>query len=415
MPLKISSKFEPLANLESMLLFAVSFFAISVFFTKSGISVFGLLSTALLISWRFLPAYRQDIALPKDVFILTVLLFLNILISAHLSENQRWALSEVHKYRHVLIAGLLFSAPLRKEYRKAIVIVFFISAAFDSIVGMLQVADVLPKGYDRPHGCATHPILYAADLAFVCGASLVLLVVPNNIFSTKKAHILLAITALLTFTSILLSQSRGVWLALIPACIITLYLYDRKKTVFIAGIIAVLCALFFLVSPILRQRAVSIVTSAYTESEAGSTGNRIELWKGALIIFSGSPVFGTGYGDFEPDINGLIKEKKIKDISVTLYAHNIFLQALATRGIIGFAILSALFVAILRWGWHEIRKYESIGGYIIILSTLLTVIGGLTENNIEIHRFLAAYCFTLGALGPWRPGDVPDRRPVQSV
>lgn len=391
---------------EYILLFILAFFAISIFFTKTGITVFGLLSTLFLIAWRYLPEYRQNIVLPKTVLVSVVLFFAVIVFSAYFSENSRWAFREIGKYRHLLIAGLLFTAPLRKEYRKALIIVFFIGAAFDSIVGMLQYVDMLPKGYDRPHGYATHPILYAADLAFVCGASLILLFIQNDIFTTSREQIFLMIIAILTFVSIVLSESRGVWVALVPACIITLSIYDRMKTVIVTVILIASFAFFFAFSPALMHRAASIGTSIYHENESGSTGNRLELWKGALLMFRESPVFGTGYGDFEPDIKRFIQEGKIKDISVTLYAHNIFLQSLATRGIVGFAVLITLIAALLRWGWNEIHGRRNIGGYLIILSTLLTVIGGLTENNIEIHRFLAAYCFTLGSMGQLRPVEV---------
>ena len=46
-------------------------------------------------------------------------------------------------------------------------------------VGILQYFDIFPKGYDRPHGYATHPILYAADLAFVCSAATLMFVIPE--------------------------------------------------------------------------------------------------------------------------------------------------------------------------------------------------------------------------------------------
>ena len=147
--------------------FPLAFFAISIFFTKTGISVFGVISTLLLLIWRFLPGYKQAVFLPKPVLILSVLFILDLFVSAYMSENSRWAFSELRKYRHLLIGGLLFTAPLRNEYRKAIITVFFLSAAFDAGVGILQYFDIFPKGYDRPHGYATHPILYAADLAFV--------------------------------------------------------------------------------------------------------------------------------------------------------------------------------------------------------------------------------------------------------
>jgi O-antigen ligase len=263
------------------------------------------------------------------------------------------------------------------------------------------------KAYPRPHGFSTHPILFAADLAFVCGSSLIMLLIGHDVFADRKEKYFLIIVAVLTFISIVLSQSRGVWIALFAACPAVIFLYNRKKALIFFLSLTAIIILLLSVSGNIRQRALSIVTSIYTEDEKGDTGNRLELWKGALVIFKEHPLLGTGYGDFQGDIKSLIVENKLKDMPVTLYAHNIFLQALATRGIIGFVILLSLFASLVVWGIKKAGSdSDTIGGYIILLSTLLTIIGGLTENNIEIHRFLAAYSFTVGLIGPYRSTDV---------
>jgi O-antigen ligase len=83
-----------------------------------------------------------------------------------------------------------------------------------------------------------------------------------------------------------------------------------------------------------------------------------------------------------------------------VHAHNIFLQALATRGAVGFIATLGLFIALIQWGLEETRNHGGAGGYIIILSTAFTIMSGLTENNIEFTKFLAAYCFTIGLFGP---------------
>jgi O-antigen ligase len=149
----------------------------------------------------------------------------------------------------------------------------------------------------------------------------------------------------------------------------------------------------------LKEKATSIVTSFYTEDEKGSTGSRVELWKGALLIFKESPLMGVGTGNFESSIKRLVHEKKLKKTPTLVHAHNIFLQALATRGVFGIITTLGLFIALIKWGTEEIRNHGSVGGYIIILSTAFTMISGLTENNIEFTRFLAAYCFTIGLFG----------------
>jgi O-antigen ligase len=330
-----------------------------------------------------------------------MLFFLDLILSAALSDNSKWAFSELGKYRHILFGGLVFIAPLSNENRKKVVIVFFLSATLDACTGILQYFDVLPKGYSRPHGFSSHPILFAADLAFVCGSAVMMLFIKNDIFTTLKEKYFLSTVAVLTVVGIVLSESRGVWISLFAACITVLFFYKRTKALIFALFLIAIFIPLLSVSGTLRQRTVSIVTSFYTEDATGSTGNRLELLKGALLIFEKHPLLGTGYGDFQSDIKELVSEKKLKDIPATVHAHNIFFQALATRGVIGFIILIALFTSLILWGKKQIKDHRVVGGYIIILSALLTIVGGLTENNIEIHRFLAVCCFTIGLIGPY--------------
>ena len=96
-----------------------------------------------------------------------------------------------------------------------------------------------------------------------------------------------------------------------------------------------------------------------------------------------------------------------------MHAHNIYMHALATRGLIGFALTVGLFVVLITWGMRSIRDGGGIGGYIIILSTVLAIVGGLTEINLDINKFLAAYCLTIGLLGPY--GSIKDdQRTIRS-
>ena len=392
------------AVMENTLTILLSGFAVSVFFTKTGISIFGLAGILFILIWKYVIKYEQTNVIPRPVFWLTILFFLDLVVSAALSENTRWAFSELGKYRHVLFGGLVFIAPLSNENRKKIIIVFFISAVLDACTGILQYFDIISKvdyDYDRPHGFSSHPILFAADLAFVCGSAVMMLFIKNSFITTLKDKYLLVFVALLTLTGILLSQSRGVWVAIFAACTIVLFLYSRRKAIVFLILFVAITGTVMSFSDTLKHRVVSIVTSIYTENEQESTGGRLEIWKGSLLLFEEKPILGVGYGDFRQNIKRLVDEKKIKDVSHIVHAHNIFLQVLATRGIIGFIILLSLFSAWIVWGKKEIRDRGGIGGYIIILSALLTIIGGLTENNIEIHRFLAVCGFTIGLIGPY--------------
>jgi len=398
------------AVMENTLTILLSGFAVSVFFTKTGISIFGLTGILFILIWKYVIKYEQTNVIPRPVFWLTILFFLDLVVSAALSENTRWAFSELGKYRHVLFGGLVFIAPLSNENRKKVIMVFFIGAALDACTGVLQYFDIVSKSYDRPHGFSSHPILFAADLAFVCGSAVMMLFIKNGFVVTIRDKYFLGFVALLTLIGILLSQSRGVWVAIITACTIVLFLYSRRKAIVFLILLVAIAWTFFSFSDVLRHRVASIVTSIYSENEQGSTGGRLEIWRGSLLLFKEKPILGVGYGDFRQNIKRLVDEKKIKEVSYIVHAHNIFFQALATRGIIGFIILLSLFSALIVWGKKEMRDHGGIGGYIIILSTLLTIIGGLTEDTIGIHRFLAAYCFTMGLVGPYGENGVEVNR-----
>ncbi len=390
--------------LENFLTFLLSGFAISIFFTKTGISIFGLASICLILVWKYFIKYEQTNFIPRPVFWLTLLFFLDLVVSAAMSDNSKWAFSELGKYRHIFFGGLVFIAPLSNENRKKIIVVFFISAALDALTGLLQYFNFIRMAYDRPHGFSSHPILYAADLAFACSTALVLLLIPNNIYKSMQEKYFLGAVMFLTGLSIVLSQSRGVWVAFLVASTAVLLMYERKKALIFFLSIFVIFAGVFSISAKLRQRAESIVTSVYTEDEQGSTGMRLELWKGCFILFKENPLLGTGYGDFREYVKRLVEEKRLRDITAAVHAHNIFLQVVVTRGIIGLGVLVGLFWSLLRWGRGLIKNVGGIGGYIIILSAVLTIIGGLTEDNIEIHRFLAFFSMVIGLFGPLRQG-----------
>ncbi len=378
-----------------ILIIPLSILIFRIFFSQRRASVFDLVALGILLAWRFYYRHNPHRPLPKFLFVSVLLYMTSDLIGALLSDNQYWELTELRKYVHVFIGGLLFTTPIEERTRKILIILFFIAAAAAGFQGILQ----LFNAGVRAQGSLPHSILYAETLALVCGSAIFMMFFHNrNVFESKIGLFFLLIVLILVFGGILSSQSRGVWIALLVASAVTLSLYDRRKTVlFLACIIAVSSVIFYFRID-LREKTKSIITSVYTEDENGSTGTRIELWKGALLIFKESPLLGAGAGNFELNIKRLIQEKKLKQMPIMVHAHNIFLQALATRGMIGFTVLITIFISLIKWGMSEIAAGR-IGGYIIIFATILTIVGGLTEDNLGTTKYLAAYCFTVGFLG----------------
>jgi O-antigen ligase len=179
------------------------------------------------------------------------------------------------------------------------------------------------------------------------------------------------------------------------------FIYNYKKAVVGLVLMTLLSVSIFASSDTLKQRAQSIVNSArnfYSEDKSIMKPERYDIWKGALLIFKDSPVFGTGTGDFEDDMNRLIDEEKIRGGIKRQHAHSIYFQWLSTQGMVGLISLLLLLASLTHWGMGEIKR-GSTGGYVIILAVFLMATGGLTENNIGISKYFSAWCFTMGLFG----------------
>ncbi len=389
--------------LSMILVVTLSGFSLSLFLPFVRISIFAHLSIYALLIWRFVLRYKPVGKIPGDVILFSLLFFFTLLISALRSSNQPYAFYMFDQYKYFLLGGLLFTAPLSAFQRKIILGVLFAGAALDGLAGILQFYDILDKGPDRPHGFAASSTIFTARLAFIPATALLLLMIKKDLAPRAGAwSAFLVLTAVLTSGGILLSGGRGTWIAFAAACVITLLLFSPKKALLFAlGFLAVFSVMFFS-SGFLRGRAITTITSIQSSGDQKIlTGdhNRLELWKGSLLLVQESPLMGIGVSDFQVNIERLIREKRLQEMYEKFHAHNIFLQVLATQGITGFVVLLGLIIALIRWGLTEIRERGGVGGYIIILCTLLTLIGGLTGTVIGLSRYVPTFFLIVGLTG----------------
>lgn len=395
---------------EKALFISLCGLAVSFFFSAWGVSRFSIWSLYILLVWRFLIGHERVRSLPKSLLLFAAFYILSFIISAFLSENKSLIVAAFKDHRVFFLAGLLFIAPLSDRLRKYALILFFISAIFGGLIGTMQYFALFPNTipYQRPQGLGENSIIYATQLALACGIGILIFVFKEvDLVKAKKELFLVLITIAFTLLGILFSQSRGVWLALFAACSVSLFFYDRlKAAIFLFFTIATLILIFASNGP-LKHRAVSIAASVVNpQTDPDSTGIRLKLWKGSLLIFQESPMLGTGVGDFRSDINRLIHTKKIDEIldPPRGNAHSTFFHTLATQGIVGIFLLLGLYTSVISFAIREIRTTVGPGGYIILLMTIVLIVGGLTVpylGGIGMNVVLAEYCFLFGLLGPY--------------
>ena len=134
-----------------------------------------------------------------------------------------------------------------------------------------------------------------------------------------------------------------------------------------------------------------------------STGERLSMWRDATAMFVESPVLGVGIGDF-----GLRTERRIAAgesymQEIYTHAHNLYLHALATTGVVGTVpLLAGLFV--LPWmafaaAWRrDARGWAGFGALAGLTQVLcLAVLGIATPllSNPMIIWMLIAQCAQL--------------------
>ena len=383
--------------IELLIVIALCGFVISFFFPWPSIMQFGQMSLMLLLLWRYALRKRSGRAIPLPVVILSILFFLSLVLSAVISQNKDYFFFEYKAFKYFLVGGLLVTSALSEPYRKIVIIVLFASAAIDSLAGMLQYIGPIRPAYGRLNGYAVISTLYAAKLAFIAGISTLLLIYrERTLFRSLWGTIFLVVTAMMTWGGILLSGSRGTWLALPAGLLIILSIYNPKKALIVFFILITVMTATFSLDKNLWSRMVSLVQTQAYEDAKGSFGNRVELLKGAFILFKSSPFLGVGSGDFQQEITTLVRDRHLREIPTTIHAHNVFVHILATQGIIGLSLFAGLCAALLLWGMQLLRLYQGINGHIVLFCTLVVMLSGLSDYYFASPHYALLWCISIG-------------------
>jgi O-antigen ligase len=104
---------------------------------------------------------------------------------------------------------------------------------------------------------------------------------------------------------------------------------------------AVVVAIFIFLTP-----ASLIVRFGALASEGELTAeSRLVIWRDTMRLVAAYPVFGCGMGGFEP---ALLPYKTSLPMSTVNFAHNDYLQLAAELGLLGFAMVAALVILLMR-------------------------------------------------------------------
>lgn len=156
---------------------------------------------------------------------------------------------------------------------------------------------------------------------------------------------------------IVATKSKAAWI-MIPV-LTGLFLFylpsalslGRKLAIFCL-MLALICASYFV--PMVKQQidrastnlSQNLASEHYTDKvRRGTFGARMEMWKAAWKMFLEKPITGVGLGGFREVVHAKSDQYEVnKIVKKYWHPHNQYLNALATRGIPGLALMLLLLV-----------------------------------------------------------------------
>lgn len=334
---------EPLETLFVFLVFLLPLGAAGVRHWSTSIGYFLLLISlcGMRGQWSHLEISIKRIGYAFLVFF--VIAALSILKSIDVSAS----ISRLGKLTWLLafIPMALMARRTKTELTKPLLLGFAISGLVNLAVSCY---DIFTLGLVRATG-PYNPILMGSITA-----AAVLLGIVDFAMSNRKLEyrVFLAICISGSLITCVLSGTKSAWVTLFFSVPLVIWMIRRsisqRQMLFICLSIFVLLAVLYgfqkdRVNQRFLQTTNGIQRILQGDESDLSLGVRWSMWKAALQMWSENPILGTGLGDYRHDILKLKEENNTQLEIIFSKAHNIYLEALSTTGIIGLlAFLAAI-------------------------------------------------------------------------
>ncbi len=283
--------------------------------------------------------------------------------------------------------------------KKAIHVVFF-TAIFIAIFGYYSyISQGLPML--KPNTTLVHA--YHNRFAGYMNTLLPIAFILYFIWKKRVSRCLLIIAFIFLVLALILSTSRGGYLAFLGIAFVWSLYISRARGYSFKKVIAYLLSVFLLVGafsylyfPDVKKRIENLSTEFYTFNE------RTELWGAAFYAFLERPLYGWGYGNRfyhqdEPFVKTPYKKAPERG------EHNMFLTVLFHQGIIGFIPFILFILAATSTFWREALKSEGIKSYVLIACASVFignyVLHAQLESMFKLQHIAFAFGLGMAALG----------------
>ncbi len=346
------------------------------------------------------------------------LLYLGVsVVSAFAGVDVRRSLGEIWKTDFYLVIALLIaSVTVSRRQNEKLLHIFMAAGALVAVWGLIQFAtgvnqsdksggvfytlpsaiaqwprpilDHLSMVNGRVIGTRSHPLTYAECLLFHWAFGICFLL------SSSGRRLLLWFVYLASVGgALLVSQSRGPWLAAAVMVIVAILTSRRKRSMLLV-LLGGIFALVFLSVPTLHKRAASI-----TDSTHHSNRDRLNMWKAGYSLFQSNPFFGVGPGNVKK-VSPPFQDEADRRTGPWGHLHSNYVNIMAERGGLGLFMFLAFFAALVKELWDAFRRSRHAYDVLLYrgagLAMLGFFLGGVTETSYNAVVVMMMFYFVIG-------------------
>jgi O-antigen ligase len=271
---------------------------------------------------------------------------------------------------------------------------------YDLLSGKSEPGDISTDWTGRPFSTFAHPNIFGFYCAIVTAMLFSVIMRSDDGLKRKVATGL----SLLGVIGVLSSDSRGAWIGLAAVVVILTFLgYLRVRYLLIGAVLALLI--------LYALSALNPAGSSHASEFGDETiGTRVQLWRGAMVMFFDHPLIGVGWMNFPSRVTSFIDWRYFP----TDHAHNIYLALLAETGVIGFILFFVPIAVVLGRAAKNCRSSTaSLAGF---LGLMVFLVHGMVDLTVYAPQSMLAFGVALGLASrtssqpDWRSSTVIERR-----
>jgi O-antigen ligase len=389
----------------SSFLLAVSFYGLALFipFSISGATISIMLGfIGAIVGMAAVPSVRARFARMKrdPMLAASAVLVVSAVPSVLMSENFHRAFVDWKSYWLLLIYFLVAYGVASWRLRRRALWILFASAALSCLVSVAEYRGGINFFFvhvaAKPRPASTLFIMTFAGILYQLITVNFSVIFHRSRFS--RLEWILSGGLLLQVVGLFLTLTRGAWVALAGG-LATATLMLKRRGPLIVGVALLAVVVGFAAGDARVRRKIVSIPHLVSGPTDVNVSTRFVLWDVSWNLIKRHPILGVGMGDFTSEAEKLIGERHVETATDS---HNVYLQVLVTRGLLGFIPFVYFWVVVLRGlvrarppsgPRHALARHFVTG---VFAAAVAVLIGALTENNIDDSEVFIAFMFLAG-------------------